>query len=1245
VRLNRLVLTLAALGLAAGLGALAISRIHSASRAKPHRARTAAALKIDAMRPTTLSAQKPVLLSERKPNRQADVSRSESERLVLPEDREGKRPRSLRERFVEEMEQTSRGAQGNEADRSQGGWENWFYSQRAFPGSIPSNAIGTALGQATANNGGLKGEPGDPTPPGGPPAQATWVSIGPSTIPNGQTDTSVGPATPVSGRVSAIAVHPTNPNIAFTGGAQGGVWKTTNALSATPTWTPLTDHQASLAVGDIAIDPLNPNIIYVGTGEANGSCDSYYGQGILRSTDGGATWKLLGADPGGPFVNQSVSKIVIDPATAGSATTTTLWASTALGFVSSGTEQCIAAPGAWNGAVWRSTDSGASWALQDVPTGAVAPNARIHDMALDPTDSNILYVAVRSVPTAANGGVWKSVNAKGAPATFAKLAGGFPDAATANPGYRRITLSIGGAGAPGTVYASLENVSGSALWGFFKTANGGTAWSHVDAGVNGTCNVTAGSRVVTRVTGTSFTAALIGHRIIVNNQISRTVTSITDGDHLNTRTSEATFPSTLSGTSWSAGSYPTYCDGQCFYNMTVAADPTDGTGNTVYVGGNPRSFNADTSGVPGGHTVWRSLDGGSTWRGISQGNASTGGVHTDDHEIAMDASVTPARIYDGNDGGIWRSDDQGLSWVDMNTNIVITQFQSVSTHPSNPTIVIGGTQDNGTNLQNPAKQPLPKWFHSDFGDGGQAVIDQSTPLRMFHTYFNQSSNFMGPSKAIDGGVTGPGGTPGGSWDFVGSYAGYGGVYYNGMNPTDPVSFYAPLRLNPAFTPNVVYFGSNKLYRSPNPLPPGPGVASWTVKSPALASGSNFLSAIGALPVLVAGKEVVYTGAADGRISVSSNVDASASLATWSAFNGACPGTPAPPLPCRFVTDIQVPGNDPTGNTAYASFSGFNVNTPAQPGHLFRTTNGLGGSPTWTNLSGDLPDTPVNAVAVDPTRTPNILYVGTDIGVFQSLDDGAHWSYLSSGHPVVSVFGLDRNPTTGQIISSTHGRGMFQLISNGLPDTTAPICGGSITGPGQFTGTALDAGANDTGIASIVLLPSSTNLVISSITYTSPGSATYIVTTINHLLPGSGTVRVTDYAGNFCDTAVSLPAGAPGAGFFTLTPCRAVDTRAAGGAIAAGADRTFFLAGTCAIPADATALAVNVTVTQPTATGDLRVFAAGISPPTTSVINFRSGQTRANNAIVQVSTSGAITVHNDQFSGSVHFILDVDGYFK
>jgi hypothetical protein len=1187
----------------------------------------------------------------------AVAGESEMEASNEGEGCEAPKPRSG---FVEKISATSRG--DHEAEGSLDGFADWFYNQRAYPaGSIPPNAMARALDSAKQLNGGLRGAPGDPTAPGGGPANPTWVSIGPSKLPNGQTDTSAGNAlSPVSGRVSAIAVHPTNPNIVYASGAFGGVWKTTNALSSNPNWTPMSDHQPSLAIGDIAIDPVNPNIIYAGTGENNATaCDSYYGRGLLRSLDAGTTWTVLGAQPGGPFDLQGITKVLIDPGTAGSASTTTLWVSTTLGLFNSGTEACNLAPGVWNGAVWRSTDSGQTWTLQNVPTGAALPNARIHDMALDPTNSNVLYVAVRSAPTVANGGIWKSTNAKAATPTFTKLTGGFPDASTANPVYRRITVATGSGAANQTLFASMEaNNAIDAVWGLYKSTDAGATWAHVDNGQNGVASITSGSRVVTRVSGTPFTASMIGTRIIVNNIFSRTVASVTDSSHLSVATFDPAFNVTDGAATFSIGSYPPFCDGQCFYDMTISVDPTDAAGSTVYVGGNPNAFIADLAPCPFGagncgHSVWRSDNGGNTWRSISQGDGVAGGVHGDDHKILLDPSTTPARVYDGNDGGIWRSENKGGAWVAMNTNIAITQFQGVGLHPTNPNVVIGGTQDNGTNIINSPNPPAPAWLHTDFGDGGLSVIDQINPARMFHTYFNQSNNFMGPAKSTTGGTNGPFG-----WDFVGGYAGYGGVFQNGINTADPVQFYMPIALNNAVGPNnPIYIGSSRIYRSPDPLQPccdtvsinlcgfpapvcRPGnPPSWTAVSPALGKTAGAaVSAIGVVPNLIAGKEAIYAGVNDGRIQVSTNVDGSG-VATWTVLDKA-------PLPNRFVTWIEVSAGDATGNTAYAAFSGFNANTPGTPGHVFKTTTGLGAA-TWTDISGDLPDIPANAIAIDPTRSPEIVYVGTDIGVFQSLDGGVHWAYLSEGHPVVSVFGLSRNAKTGQIVSATHGRGMFQLISNGLPDTTSPTCGGTLNG-NQFNGTALDAGANDTGIASITLLPGSSNLVISSVSYSGPGSATYTVTKIDPFLPGTGTVRVTDFAGNHCDQAVSIPATASGTGanFFTVTPCRAVDTRLGNGQpVPAGGDQTFFLAGNCGIPVDATSVSVNVTVTQPTASGDLRVFAGSTTPPTTSVINFRAGQTRANNAIIRLGPGGSITVHDDQATGAVHFILDVNGYFQ
>jgi hypothetical protein len=120
-------------------------------------------------------------------------------------------------------------------------------------------------------------------------------------------------------------------------------------------------------------------------------------------------------------------------------------------------------------------------------------------------------------------------------------------------------------------------------------------------------------------------------------------------------------------------------------------------------------------------------------------------------------------------------------------------------------------------------------------------------------------------------------------------------------------------------------------------------------------------------------------------------------------------------------------------------------------------------------------------------------------------------------------------------------------------------------------------------------------------------------------------------------------------FFTLTPCRIADTRNANGALggpmlAASGDRVFpTFSGTCGIPATARALSVNVTVAGPTAPGDLRLYPGATPLPNTSVINFRAGDVRANNAIV-FTGEGDLAVHLDS-AGTVHFILDVNGYFE
>jgi parallel beta-helix repeat protein len=128
--------------------------------------------------------------------------------------------------------------------------------------------------------------------------------------------------------------------------------------------------------------------------------------------------------------------------------------------------------------------------------------------------------------------------------------------------------------------------------------------------------------------------------------------------------------------------------------------------------------------------------------------------------------------------------------------------------------------------------------------------------------------------------------------------------------------------------------------------------------------------------------------------------------------------------------------------------------------------------------------------------------------------------------------------------------------------------------------------------------------------------------------------------------------APPAGmsFFTVAPCRLVDTRntnspIGGPALAAGTQRTFALTGRCGVPMSARSLSLNVTVTGSTAAGDLQVFTGGAAAPGTPTIDYRAAQTRANNAVATPGGTGNLTVQCDQGSGAVHVILDVNGYFQ
>lgn len=826
--------------------------------------------------------------------------------------------------------------------------EQWFYKPRASAnGHIPAGARGRALQhmqQMMVKEGKLVQRPDGSfvevapsriAPQGA--VTSTWASIGP-------TPTTGGEFSPVTGRITTIAVDPsdTTGNTVLIGGAQGGIWRSTDAGM---TWAAVGDQNPSLAMGSIAFAPSSPATVYAGTGEqASIGFDIYYGAGVLKSSDHGQTWTPTctfnattcpfaaptnDASPFGFFTlgGTRISYVAVNPSNP-----QMVLVAAQTQFTEGPTE-----------GVYCSADGGGTWTLVSSASGEMSTFVGF-------ASSSVAFAALGNPFGATTGtnGIFKSVNATSCSLTFTALAGGLPAATSMG----RIDIGISPLFATdNTLYASI--------------ANAGTA-SNTNLGV---------------------------------------------------------FVSTTGGTSWTQTTAPDICNAQCWYDNVVKVDPNGGA--NAFFGG---SAVFDSLNNP--NWVMRTSNTGSTWASVIPNALGPGLPHVDNHAFAFVKIGTAVRMYLGNDGGIWRTDNAEATpvvWTNLNDSLLtLTQFYpALSIHPSSQGIAFAGAQDNGCQIYNQAVTGNTWTDNGVCGDGTGTAIDNQIPSTLYITF---NGNNIEVSTQVG---------------QIGTYV----PAVNGINPADNSNFVPPLVTDPS-TANLVYTGTTKVYQSTNTG------TSWTALSGDLVSGANSLISLTVAPTNSA---VVYAGANTGAVFVATNVSAGTGT-----FN---PVTGQASLPARQVNGIAVDPADATGKTAYAAFSGFSFGTDVT-GHLFKTTDG---GATWTDVSctvancstpaaTDLPNTPVNDVVIDPD-VAGMLYVGTDIGVFQGTCTTTApltctWATLNSGLPRVAVLSLKLHRASRTLMAATHGRGTWSNLLNNFNFTGPHVSSispvSAAAGAAQFT---------------------------------------------------------------------------------------------------------------------------------------------------------------------------------------------------
>jgi photosystem II stability/assembly factor-like uncharacterized protein len=728
-----------------------------------------------------------------------------------------------------------------------------------------------------------------------------WIPLGSSCVINGQVgvDTIFTHTAPVSGRATAIALHPDDPDHKiFVGAASGGVWGSTDGGV---TWAPLTDDQPSLAIGAMAFSTAAPRKLYVGCGEGNEGGEVLFGSGVLvyDEAPNHTGWRVLSHSL---LEKMFVSAIAVETLPAGDHIVVG-------GALAGGTSIGLA----------ESLDGGATWVPVTIgPTVSDPVTSIVLDTRSDPTQTR-LYVAVRG------DGIYLRIGPAGS--GFTRLAstgaGALP---AAGNGITRITLAMCPDPDPEkrkTLYAVYANNNGQ-LTGIYHTFDGGQTWQPV-------ANMPDGAK-------------------------------------------------------------------QTNYNVALAVHPT--IPSTVIFG--------ETK-------LWRSITAGNVWEVISQPNGDSPGIHSDQHGVVFNPT-NPSKVWAINDGGVWFSTDGGTSWQHRNRGLATMQHYSLAQDPDYPSLMLTGTQDNGIQRF----EGHPSWNKVRGGDGFFSAIQSITPPPGEPRYWYGSFVFFYDGKVNAIFRSDKAGAQD-SWTRI----------TDGINSADmgspPPQVEVPFVVDPSVK-DVLYLGTTKLYRTEN------RGDQWTpirrADGTVFSTGSSLDAKITAIAVSPSDSNTLYAGTADGRIFyLQRNADGKYTITDQTH-------APLPFDPSSYIGDIAIPAGTPSKKVyvAIGALHTFNdTGFASTNGRIFRSDDNGG---TWIPLGGPALNltigsvninhgsNPVNAIALDRAN-PQHVYIGCDVGVFKSVDEGATWTPYNENLPNVAVADLQFHDGARLLRAATIGRSVWE----------------------------------------------------------------------------------------------------------------------------------------------------------------------------------------------------------------------------